>query len=78
VKSINNTESRNSSNGRPLQAARPLMPYEFRLKTVAFQADARKEELPRRLDWPGRPGGLKKPIAQQSEKDQLIDAVRES
>ena len=78
MKSINNTESRNSSNGRPQQAARPVAPYEFKLKTVTFQADVRKEELPGRLDWPGLPGGLKMPIAQQSEKDQSINAVRES
>jgi hypothetical protein len=29
----------------------------------------RKEELAGRLDLPGRPGGLKKPVAHQPEKD---------
>jgi hypothetical protein len=78
VKSINNTHFRNSSDGRPLQAAQPLRTCQSNHYPVTFLADARKEELRARLDLPGRPGGLKKPIAPQSEKDQLIDAVRES
>jgi hypothetical protein len=78
VKSTNNIQFGNSTDGWPLQAARPFATSPFNHDTATFQADARKEELPGRLDWPGRPGGLEKPIAQQSEKDQLIDAVRES
>jgi hypothetical protein len=37
----------------------------------------RKEELAGRLDLPGRPGGLKKPVAQQPEKDMFRNAVPE-
>jgi hypothetical protein len=78
VKLIKSTQCRNSSAGWPRVAPQLVEACKLNHNPVTFLADARKEELPGRLDLPGRPGDLKKPIAPQSEKDQLIDAVRES
>jgi hypothetical protein len=53
------------------QADQPAAPYQGSRNTSGgtIRPVQRKEELAGRLDLPGRPGGLKKPIAQQSEKD---------
>jgi hypothetical protein len=76
VKSTRETQVRCSAPNVWLMQAQPLLPPEINHFTITLQhqEDGRREELAGRLDFPGRPGGLKKPVAQQPEKDMFRNA----